>query len=395
MLKQLLLLASTANTSLIFYFTSARCFSRAFTPNNFFKRVSIQRQQPLDRKDSSSSICYAELSTSKRIKNSNNTTTGDELASEESRVSSAGGFARFTGASWQADEEKTISNFLDYSLRVILSDVGIIFLGSFGLLVCVVNHILASSSSSADNIADMGQQSRTDLLATFSSIALLLNGVSKLDVTSALAETVVLEGDREETVQYTDVGRQWLRSSSSSNISSENEQSTTEKRVQWALESILYSSPAETAVLMVHDTSSWRPGLFTGVVPNAIRQFLNCNPMMIQKSTSTPILDRFLTVGPTKESYLPTLQSLPGKVEFLPYLPANTQAVLILPVTACSTSNGNDTRNTAEPAAVLVLGSATAKVFTPRDIAWCQLIASRLNKFREDTSRSSNIRLIQ
>jgi hypothetical protein len=191
-MKQLQLLASTVNTAWILYSTTARYFSWAFTPNKFSKRVSIQRQQPLDRKDSSSSIFYAEPSTSKMIKMSN-TTTNDELSSEESKVFSTGGFARFTGASWQADEEKTISNFLDYSLRVILSDVGSIFLGSFGLLVCVVNHLLASSSSSADSIEVMGQQSRTDLLATFSSIALLLNGVSKLDVTSALAETVVLE----------------------------------------------------------------------------------------------------------------------------------------------------------------------------------------------------------
>jgi hypothetical protein len=82
---------------------------------------------------------------------------------------------------------------------------------------------------------------------------------------------------------------------------------------------------------------------------------------------STPILDR-CKKSDCDETYLPTLQALPGKVEFT-YLPANTQEVLILPV---PTSAGE------AAATAIVLGSNCAKSFTPRDIAWCQTIAARI-----------------
>lgn len=85
---------------------------------------------------------------------------------------------------------------------------------------------------------------------------------------------------------------------------------------------------------------------------------------LLQKSISlntTPILDRFRTDS-SKETYLPTLQALPGRVEFT-YLPPNTQGALLLPVP------------------VTRLGTDTAKSFTPRDVAWCQVLASRIGAF--------------
>jgi hypothetical protein len=85
----------------------------------------------------------------------------------------------------------------------------------------------------------------------------------------------------------------------------------------------------------------------------------------------TPILDRFLVYNNNDkknvpgESYLPTLQALPGKVEFLSYLPRNTQAVLVL---SCGVANH-----------VVVVGSNRARSFTPRDIAWSRAAVSRLS----------------
>jgi len=135
----------------------------------------------------------------------------------------------------------------------------------------------------------------------------------------------------------------------------------------WALDSALKATPARTAVLMVRDDVSdksgiWRPAALAGVVPEDI-------PPGVQ---STPILDRFLYRSGSQESYLPTLQALPGRVEF-EYLPPNAQEALLLPVTM----NGGE-RNSR---IVLVLGSDTAKSCTPRDIAWCQVLVSRMGTF--------------
>ena len=301
-----------------------------------------------------------------------------------------GGSARFTGIplpSKASGDEATISNPLDYILGVILSDVGSIVLGTIGLVICVVNRLMWSSS---EDIADIiGPQSRADLLAVFSCIAILVNGVSKLDVTSALAETVVLEGYEEEDIKYTDVGERWLFAGATEEISSQPMFAKAKERFQWALRSIVFCTPAKSAVTMIYnnDTSSWIPGMFTGVVPETLLRLQQQGTMRQPTMTpSTPILDRFL-VTTSKESYLPSLQTLPGKVEFLTYLPQNTQSVLILPIITNAgimnmAESNNIEKKSNDPAAVLVLGSPTAKSFTPRDIAWCQVIASRLDKFR-------------
>jgi hypothetical protein len=100
----------------------------------------------------------------------------------------------------------------------------------------------------------------------------------------------------------------------------------------------------------------WKTVAIAGIVPTEER--LRLGPSL----SVNPIVDGFLRDGNTKEKYLPTLQALPGRVEFT-YLPSNTQEALLLPVSSTQ---------------VLVLGSNTAKSFSPRDIAWSQVIASRL-----------------
>lgn len=79
---------------------------------------------------------------------------------------------------------------------------------------------------------------------------------------------------------------------------------------------------------------------------------------------TTPILKRVATPGNTKETYLPTLQALPGKTEF-PYLPSNTQLAVLIPF------DDNNRR-------ALVLGGNMAKSFSPRDVAWARIIAERM-----------------
>ena len=104
---------------------------------------------------------------------------------------------------------------------------------------------------------------------------------------------------------------------------------------------------------------------------------------------STPIMDRFRNRkkdndgGSSRsggvarqESYLPTLQALPGKTEFVSLLlPSNTQAALLVPT---ALRNGGSPQQ--QQPAVILLGSNRARSFTPQHVAWCQAVASRLEQ---------------
>ena len=242
-----------------------------------------------------------------------------------------GGSARFTGI----QKEDATSN-LDLVLRAVVSDVGSIVSGLIGLTLAVGYRLAHQDLLSTET---MGQETRTDLLAVFACGAVLLNGLTKLDVTSALAESVVLDGlVLDEAVFYTD---------------------SYPIDLPWALDSFLSATPAKTAVMLEYSSNSWKTIGIAGTVPHqeALRRGAS--------QAVNPIIDRFLEQGTTKkETYLPTLQAIPGRVEFT-YLPPNTQGVLLLPVSSNS---------------VLVLGANTAKSFTPRDVAWSQLIASRISE---------------
>ena len=80
--------------------------------------------------------------------------------------------------------------------------------------------------------------------------------------------------------------------------------------------------------------------------------------------------------GP-KASYLPTLQALPGRVEFT-YLPPNAQEALLLPAgkSAAAAVDGGRNGECSATYYAVVLGGDTAKSFAPRDVAWCRRIAS-------------------
>lgn len=229
---------------------------------------------------------------------------------------------RFTGTEGFTS---TTTNPIDAFLTVLASDVVSIALGLIGLVVIVAHRVSLLDDTSAESLT---LQTRTDLLAVFACGSVLLNGITKLDVTSAMAEAVTLDG---VILQQPEAD------------------STT---VRWALESLLVATPAKTAILVERSTSSqWNVLARAGTVP-----------VIVTVPDSTPILDRVATPGNTKETYLPTLQALPGKKEF-PYLPANSQLVLLVPV---------DTTR------VLVLGSNRSKSFSPKDVAWCRIVAERM-----------------
>lgn len=256
----------------------------------------------------------------------------------------------------QIPSDLSPTSILDYILSVLTSDLSSIVLGSVGILLALSNRLSSidyeASSIALNEAVDMGMQSRMDLLAVFSAGAVLLNGVSKLDVTSALAESVVLEGTYLDKVLHVD--------SSIGEIAF----------LEWALFAARTSTPAKSAVVLAYciDDEIWKIVAVAGCLP-ADEDFWQKVP----EGVPTPILNRLLKEGQrNKETYLPTLQALPGRAEFT-YLPQNTQEVLMLPI---EVKNGNAKFRKA----ALVLGGDCSKTFTPRDVAWCQVLVGRMGQ---------------
>mmetsp|Transcript_4050 Transcript_4050/g.6760 ORF Transcript_4050/g.6760 Transcript_4050/m.6760 type:complete len:382 (-) Transcript_4050:28-1173(-) len=253
---------------------------------------------------------------------------------------------------------------IDSLLINLTSDRTSILLGSVGIFILLLNRII----SFPEDAAYEASRSRIDLLGVFAAGSVLLNGISKLDVESVTAEQVALEGVNEASSVV------W----NNDNFAYEGNRDI----VEWALFSFLKCTPARTVVMLGKEEGKiWVPLAMTGILP------LDPSLRTSLRSNSTPILDRMLrddgnikggTVGGTevigsnrkgpKESYLPTLQALPGKIEFS-YLPSNAQEALLLPVPS---KEGDSCRY------AVVLGGDRAKSFAPRDISWCREIASWL-----------------
>lgn len=249
----------------------------------------------------------------------------------------------------------TPSSVLDFMVSLLTADISSIVLGSIGILLALSNRLSSidyeAASIATNQAADMGMQSRMDLLAVFSAGAVLLNGLSSLDVTSALSETVSLDGQTLDASFYP-----------------QGSAALNKDLVDWALDAVKISTPAQSAVILCYSeqNSKWEIFALDGIVP-----FNENLWKAIPDGVATPILDRFLKGGQgNKETYLPTLQALPGRSE-VTYLPQNTQEVLMIPFDITKV-------NCEYRKAALVLGSDTAKTFTPRDIAWCQVLARRL-----------------
>lgn len=267
-----------------------------------------------------------------------------------------------SGPKWQAkfqDIEQT-DNPVDAVLSLFTSDLFSAVLGMIGLIVCLINR-LTIDLDATEIFSDV--QSRSDILAVFASGGLLLNGLTQLDVTSVLAERVDLEG---VFVEPTIIIR-----SDDDGLADADGSST--ELIKWGLNSLLSSTPAGSAVfLRAEEDGAWSTVAIAGILPDTNT---NNNPILRNGPSSddnTPILDRFRRQKQqevqVQETYLPTLQAIPGRSEFR-YLPVNTQAALLIPV---GLSDGDDL-------AVLVLGADTAKSFTPRDVAWCQVVAARIS----------------
>ncbi len=294
-----------------------------------------------------------------------------------------------------SNSSRLLSNTLspmDQFLLILTSDRTSLLLGSMGILFLLLNRLLTFSD---DDITYQASRSRIDLLGVFAAGSVLLNGITKLDVESVKAEKVVLEGRNTGEVIW-DIGADEQQRQQ---LPQDWEEDAFQSIVQWALLSCLKCTSAKTAVLLAKHASPqqgggnhtpWMTLARVGTLP-----FDSQIPII-----KTPILDRMFSgednnvkggtvvgadvavagknrKGSPRESYLPTLQALPGKVEFT-YLPSNAQEALILPVSYSDNSEKSRSRMSmaGEWNYAVVLGGDVSKSFAPRDIAWCKEIAS-------------------
>lgn len=264
--------------------------------------------------------------------------------------------------------ESSTENPLDSLLSWLVSPEGAIAVGCTGLLSLLIGPIVFGGwwdNNKADPNAAVrwaGIATRSNLLAVMACGAALASAIGQLDVEAVSADEVLLEG---EAVPQP-IGPKATQ-------------------VGWFLNAALAATPSATVVLLtladvddnassttVASSSRWSVAAAAGLVPLGGIQ---------QPPLDTPVLDRY-SPGPgssrlfpdDRETYLPKLQALPGRVEFTvnSYLPSNTQAALLVPVPLSGVAHAS------AAAAVLVLGSNRARSFTPRDIGWGTTLATRL-----------------
>lgn len=327
---------------------------------------AFQYSSPLNRQRSTVAVAVAGSQQKRQRLALKNSGSNSDVDSKASFLSTEKASVSFKSNKYNNNSGPANLSPVDSLLINLTSDRTSLLLGSIGIFILLLNRIL----SFPEDAAYEASRSRIDLLGVFAAGSVLLNGIAKLDVESVTAEQVALEGVNEASSVV------W---SNENNFAYEGNKDI----VEWALFSFLKCSPARTAVLLGKEEGQrWTPLAMTGILP------LDPSLRTSLRSDSTPILDRMLrddgsikggTVGGTevigsqnrkgpKESYLPTLQALPGKIEFS-YLPSNAQEALLLPVP----SKEGDTRRYT-----VVLGGDRAKSFAPRDISWCREVASWL-----------------
>lgn len=275
-----------------------------------------------------------------------------------------------------------MSNPIDRLLTLLSSDSFSIVSGTIGLLIVVIHRwtmILAIGDADPTSLGStaavtvaaeaLTYQTRTDLLAVFACGSVLLNGVTQLDVTTALAESVVLDGiTLSEPEQITSNQRD---NNNNKNIKADD------NTLSWALQSLLVATPAKTAVIITATNDDqqqmrWTIRSRAGIVPSSSSSSTTSTSV----PEKSPILDRVGSPNNSKETYLPTLQALPGRAEFT-YLPTNAQLAILIPISSSLSLDDKPKTNNS----VLVLGGNTAKSFSPRDIAWSRIVAERLGEY--------------
>lgn len=178
-------------------------------------------------------------------------------------------------------------------------------------------------------------QSRSDALGVILSALLILTGLLWQQIQPLPPKSVEMQGEQGLEI-----------------LSELPEDLTLE--LGWATSSLLKASPARSVVIWADGHIMMRRGILSGA------EFAPGQPV-----EPGSILKRVLTKQ--KSVYLVDLKLFPARAEF-GYVPANSQCLLCQP---------------AGDRAALILAADTPRIFTPRDEAWIEAIAQKLERSLE------------
>ena len=200
------------------------------------------------------------------------------------------------------------------------------------LLLLVINRLFTGEL--------LNSQSRADLIAVIAPVLIVLKALGDLDITPREADAVAPIGSSCE----------WMEASLSDSAKDE---------LTWAASTLLETLGPCTTVALYRDGKTL---MLKGTVPNALAS--SPGPDAIVPGILLNKVTARINGAP---DYLPALQLLPGRVEFLNYLPENAQGVLMLPLTGA-------TRGT------LLLACDRQRGFGPDDVEWARAVAGRLSE---------------
>ena len=180
-------------------------------------------------------------------------------------------------------------------------------------------------------------QSRADLLSLFACFFLVLEGVSRREVETKVAEKV-----------FSKAARRGKGFSSALTLRQR-------QILDWATTTLRDSLPDADSVFVWLPESDRLP---SGTVARlgSLGDDDRINPKAITIANALALKEA---------TYLPDLQSLPARVDF-PFLPKNAQAVLLLPFLLEETKG------------LLLIAADRKRAFSPRDQLWAQQFADRI-----------------
>jgi len=208
--------------------------------------------------------------------------------------------------------------------------------GSVLLSVLVANRLFTEEL--------LNSQSRADLIATVGATVLLLEALTRLDITPREADSVPLDGGE---VAWVDPALPAAQ----------------RRELDWAADALTSCTPARSVAVVLGD------GRTVGLRGTLSARTASDAPAYGQAVAAGPLLRKCLESKSGAPDYLPSLQILPGRFEFT-YLPAATQALLLVPLRG---SSGGGVSGGA-----IILGADQARAFKEDDVAWARTIASGL-----------------
>ena len=216
-------------------------------------------------------------------------------------------------------------------------------IGGGGVLVLLVNRL----SLDLETVTDI--QSRADIISVVACSALLLNALSQFDITARDRDSVSLIG-------------KVLRSPV---INQEYVNDIQKKFIVWSISTLLKLTPATSVHIVASNGMSIGRAGVVGLTDKANDSGNSDDQEKDLNINIGPILD--LCVSKGEEVYLPDLQIIPGKDEFINFLPINIQSVFVNPI---ASPNGG------EKYGCLVVSTNKAKVLKMTDLAKIRAVAN-------------------